>query len=281
MSNKKAQIDVVITTGGRFDMLSKCLDSLYKEAQLTPLSIYIIDNASPAEERIQNATLFEYQKEKDITGGVVDFRSKRLQQEAGFPASNNEGARMGRSPLIMFLNDDVELHAGAIEKVVANFEGKENVNMGIVGIKLIFPPDSSNPHRPAGRVQHIGIGINIRGEPTHPLVGWTPSHPKTCISRDVYAVTGACLTIRRTLFQKLGGFDLMYGAGTYEDVDLCLRVRQSGFRIKVDTNSTAYHYAGATQEKKRVNYPLQMNMMKWQSKWAQTGQIFWCDHDFW
>lgn len=278
MSNKKAQIDVVITTGGRFDMLSKCLDALYKEAQLTPLSIYLIDNASPAEERIQNAYLFDYQSDKDLTKGVVEFRSRRLQQDVGFPASNNEGARMGRSPLIMFLNDDVELHAGAIEKIVQDFT---DPSIGIVGMKLIFPPDSTNPYRPAGKVQHVGIGINIRGEPTHPLLGWSPSHPKTCITRDVYAVTGASLTIRRQLFQKLNGFDLLYGAGTYEDVDLCLRVRQSQSRIIVDCNATGYHYAGATQEKKRVNYPLQMNIMKFQSKWAQTGAIFWTDHDFW
>lgn len=259
-------------------MLSKCLDALYKEAQLTPLSIYLIDNASPAEERIQNAYLFDYQSDKDLTKGVVEFRSRRLQQDVGFPASNNEGARMGRSPLIMFLNDDVELHAGAIEKIVQDFT---DPSIGIVGMKLIFPPDSTNPYRPAGKVQHVGIGINIRGEPTHPLLGWSPSHPKTCITRDVYAVTGASLTIRRQLFQKLNGFDLLYGAGTYEDVDLCLRVRQSQSRIIVDCNATGYHYAGATQEKKRVNYPLQMNIMKFQSKWAQTGAIFWTDHDFW
>jgi O-antigen biosynthesis protein len=278
MGNKKALIDVVIITGGRFDMLSKCLDALYQEAQLTPLSIYIIDNASPAEERIPNSKLFEYQKEKDLTGGVIELRSRRLQQEVGFPEANNEGARMGRSPLIMFLNDDVELHAGAIEKVVSHFE---EANIGIVGIKLIFPPDSSSPHRPAGKVQHVGIAINIKGEPIHPLVGWSPDHPKTKKTQDVYAVTGACLTIRRQLFQRLHGFDLLYGAGTYEDVDLCLRVRQSGSRILIDTNSTGYHYAGATQEKKRVNYPLQMNMMRWQAKWGATGQIFWTEADFW
>ncbi|HEY6019537.1 MAG TPA: glycosyltransferase family 2 protein, partial [Candidatus Paceibacterota bacterium] len=97
---------------------------------------------------------------------------------------------------------------------------------------------------------------------------------------DVFAVTGAFLMIRRSIFNRLGGFDRMYDPGTFEDVDLCLRVRQLGLRIICVTEATGYHYAGATQEKKRFGYPLQMNMMKFTSKWAQSGMIFWSDWEF-
>ena len=251
-------IDIVIINGGRFDMLEKCLDALYKEAQTTPLSIFLMDNASPPEERIQNARLFEYQAEKDEKAGVREFRTKRLQQSQGFPVTNNEMARIGHSPLILFLNDDVELHAGALEKIVRTFDTE---SIGVVGIKLLFPPSSTSPIRPAGKVQHIGMSLNIRGDASHPLVGWSPDNPKTCISRDVFAVTGACLTIRRQLFNKIGGFNPVYGIGTWEDVELCVMAREFGQRVFVNTDALGISLCRCNTGEKRtwISYPNQSN----------------------
>lgn len=271
--NKKPLIDIVITTGGRFDMLQKCLDALYQEAEQTPLAIYLIDNASPAEEYRANSELFFKREGSQI----YELKAKHFTQELGFPVANNEGARMGSAPLLMFLNDDVELQEGAIRKVIDTFEEQ---TIGVVGIKLIFPPSSTSVIRPAGKVQHIGMALNIRGEPIHPLVGWSPEHFKSNISRDVVCVTGACLTIRRTLWNKLGGFDNLYGLGTYEDVDLCFKSRQAGFRVYVNTDATGYHFVGATQEKKRRGYPQMENRLKFQAKWQNSGLMEWTDWMF-
>lgn len=272
-SNPKAILDVVITTGGRFDMLSKCLDALYKEAENTPLSIYIIDNASPAEERIANESLFFPRDDSNI----VEFKSKRLQQSTGFPASNNDGARMGSAPLIMFLNDDVELHTGAIKEVLKSLD---EPTIGTVGIKLLFSPYRNHPNYPQGKVQHIGLALNIRGDCIHPLIGWTPDNPKTKVSRDVIAVTGACLTVRRSIFNKVGGFSVEYGLGTWEDVDLCFKVRQQGFRVWVNCDATGYHYTNATVEKTKRGFPLQQNRMIFQTKWGESGLMAWSDWGF-
>lgn len=276
--SKSAAIDVVITTAGRFDMLEKCLDALYREAQTVPLSIILIDNNSSIEERNKFLHLFQYHPEKDAGHGVIAFHTKRLAQNTGFPQSNNDGARLGHAPLIMFVNDDVELHEGSLSKIVQCFVDQ---TVGIVGIKLIFPPNSASPIRPAGKVQHIGLALNIRGEVIHPLVGWSPDSPKTNVLRDAWAVTGACLTIRRNLFQKVGGFDTVYGMGTFEDADLCMKVRKMGLRVHVRTDATAYHYAGATQEKKRWGYPLQMNLQIFQSRWGNSGLLIWDEYSYW
>lgn len=266
-------LDVVITTGGRFDMLRKCLDALEREAGKTAISVYIIDNNSPLDERRANEDLFVKREGSQI----CNFKSKRLVQDIGFPASNNEGARMGNSPYIMFLNDDVELHEDAILNLMQPFQ---EPNIGIVGIKLIFPPSSTSPVRPAGKVQHVGLGFNIRGEVVHPLVGWSSEHPKANVSRDVIGVTGACLVIRRNLFNKVKGFGSEYGMGTWEDVDLCFKARMAGFRTWVETTATGYHYTGATQEKKRVGYPLAQNRNTFQIKWGNTGMIQHTDWEF-
>jgi O-antigen biosynthesis protein len=268
-SSQKPLIDVVIITGGRFDMLTKCLDALYRESEKTPLNIILIDNATEAEERIANAGLFNSNEM---------LHSKRLTNEVGYSAANNEGARMGNAPLIMFLNDDVELHEGAIQTVIDTFKDE---TVGAVGIKLMFSPTSTDKWRPAGKVQHVGMALSIRGDAEHPLVGWSPDNPKTCLSRDVIAITGACLTIRRSIFNKVQGFDPVYGLGTWEDVDLCFKVRAAGFRNYVNVHATGYHYVGSTAEKKRRPFPLQHNKMIFQSKWAATGLMAWTSADFW
>lgn len=275
---KQTILDVCILEAGRFDMLSKCLDALYREAQTTPLNIYILDNGTAIEERRANETLFVYQPAKDPAHNVVRFQVKRSEQNTGFPAGSNLCARMGSAPLVMFLNDDVELLPGAIEQVVKDFNDQ---TLGVVGIKLMFPSTSTDKNRPAGKVQHVGMGLNIRGEPFHPLVGWSANNPRCCVSRDVWAVTGACFTIRRSLFSKFGGFDPVYGLGTHEELDLCMKVRQNGQRIYLDAKAQGYHYVGSTAEKLKVSFPLQQNRNIFMSRWQGSGQIFWNEIDWW
>lgn len=269
MMRTRSLLDVVIVTGGRFDMLTKCLNALYEQAEDVPISIYIVDQNTNPVEREQNKELFV----KRADSKVVDFRVKRL-ADVGFATANNEGSRMGMAPLIMFLNDDVQLLPGAIAKVV---ETMNDQTIGICGIKLLFPPDSLSPIRPAGKIQHVGMAFNIRGEAVHPLVGWTATHPKASVSRDVLMVTGACLTIRRSLFLQVNGFDPIYGMGTFEDCDLCLKVVQKSMRVYVTTDAIGYHYAGSTAEKKQVPFPLGQNRMTFQARWGSTGFMQWTD----
>lgn len=268
---KFATLDIVVTTAGRFDMLKRCLEALAKFRENINFNVFIIDNGSDPEERLQNDELFNWIRDQS-------FSIKRLQQNVGFPHAANEGARMGSAPLIMFLSDDVILQEGAIDTILGRFSDS---TIGIVGIKLIFPPDSTSPIRPAGKVQHIGLALNIRGVPIHPLIGWDPSNPKTCISRDAWAVTGACLTVRRELFNKVNGFNSIYGKGTFEDVTLCLQVRSLGFRIVMDANAVGFHYVGATAEKLKESFPLNYNLMLFQSQFAQSGLMNWNEHEYW
>ena len=253
---KPADIDVVVVTGGRWDFLKECLEALRK--QTVPVNVILLDNASDLTERQQNNVLFE------------GLTTKRLQQSLGFPAANNEGARMGSAPLILFLNDDCVLKENAIEKMV---ETMKDPTIGVCGAKLLFPTASTSPNRPAGKVQHIGMGLTIRGDVVHPLLGWSADNPKCCISRDVFCVTGACMMTRRDLFRKTGGFDPVFGAGTFEDVDLCLKIRGLGKRIFVNCEAQGFHYAGATVEKKGVGFPLQMNSLIFQARWR--GSLQW------
>ena len=147
--------------------------------------------------------------------------------------------------------------------------------IGVLGARLLFPENSTSPNRPAGKIQHVGLAMDIRGNVVHPLIGWSSDNPKTKISREVFAVTGALFTIRTRLFKAIRGFNPVYGLGYYEDVDMCLAVRQLGFRIWMDANIGGIHYTNATSEKNPSAFvnQIQQNAMTFRAKWANSGLL--------
>jgi len=266
--NSNSLVDVVVVCGGRFDMLRKCLKALEVQEDAPPFQVFVIDNATDNVERLNNKGIFEME---------IVTESKRLVQEEGFPKSSNIGARMGTSSLILFLNDDVALRPSAIKELVSTMDNPE---VGIVGAKLLFPDDSTSSIRPPGKVQHVGLGMTINGDIIHPLVGWRADHPKCNISRDVIGVTGACLMVRRNLFKQVDGFWEGYGAGSYEDCDLCMSILYMQKRVIINTAAIGTHYTGATSEKKQRGYPYQQNARIFGARWGQTGLFRWSDKDF-
>jgi GT2 family glycosyltransferase len=253
--DKSIPLDVVVTTAGRYDILEKCLESLGNQTVKT-FNICLIDGNDDIPERNKNQDLLKM------------HGAKMLGQNVGFPRLANEGARMGAAPLILFLSDDVLLDENAIELMINRMKDE---TIGILGAKLLFPEDSAINNRPAGKVQHIGLAMDAGANILHPLIGWSADNPKTCISRDVFATTGACFLIRRNLFRKSNGFDEDFGLGTFEDVAECLFVKTQGKRVFVDTDIIGHHYVGATAEKKQIAFPLMQNSMILKAKWAQSG----------
>ena len=117
---------------------------------------------------------------------------------------------------------------------------------GAVGMKLLFPKDSKDPNRPAGKVQHVGISTNIKGDFIHNFVGWSPDNPRVLRIKESYAITGAAMMTRRNLFIQVKGFNEEYGIGTYEDVEYCLTLRDMGYNIRIEQEAIGEHYVGAT-----------------------------------
>ena len=257
----KTLIDIVIPVHGRFDLLEKCLDALPKAFGDILYTVYIFDNGSSKEEANKFYSFWlEYENIHVI----------RNQQNIGFPRACNQGAKRGNSPLIFFLNSDVILHEESGKELIKELD---NPKVGISGMKLIFPSEKDrdlaklNPAiRPAERLQHIGLVADVKAQINHVFVGWEPNHRKVKAVHEVQFVTGAALLIRRNLFIKVGMFDEVYGHGTYEDVDLCMKVREIGYNIVV-SQATATHYTGATAEQIKQGFPLNKNHYLFIQKW--------------
>ena len=252
---KSIPLDIVLTTAGSYELLEKCIESLHAQTS-QDFTLCLIDGNDNIEERNKHRELLD------------KYHAKLLGQNVGFPRLANEGSKMGNAPLILFLSDDIILKPDAIEKMLERM--KDNT-IGVLGVKLLFPEDSVSAGRPAGKVQHVGLAMDVEANVVHPLVGWGADNPKTCISRDAFGVTGACILTRRALFNRVSGFDVDYGLGTYEDITLCLAIRSMGMRIFIDTDIQGYHYTGATAEKKGAGFPLQQNAQIFRAKFAQSG----------
>lgn len=262
---KSTLIDIIIPVMNRFDLLEKCLDALPDALRPHPYKVYIFDNNS---ERVV-ANDFYAGRDLDVT---------RSMQNIGFPQACNRAFRKGTSPLAFFLNSDVVLEPDSIDKMVRIMDYPD---VGVCGMKLVFPSHEEMidaqidmRKRPARKLQHIGLVVNIRAQIIHAFMGWDADHPKVNAVSDIWAVTGAALMTRRNLFRQVGMFDEIYGIGTFEDVDYCMKIRELGYNIKVAPNAVGIHYTGATAEQHKIGYPLQENyqkfLLRWKPKLQQT-----------
>jgi len=154
-----------------------------------------------------------------------------------FSLMNNLGAQAATSELLVFLNDDVTpLRPEWLDVMAAHLLRPE---IGVVGGRLLYP---------SGAIQHAGLVLGIQDGVGHPGRGAYRADLMYYLERprDVSAVTGACLGIRRNVFQEAGGFDLSFPVN-YNDVDLCLKVASSGYRIVVDPRIELTHREGGTR----------------------------------
>jgi GT2 family glycosyltransferase len=134
---------------------------------------------------------------------------------------NNLGAAAAESPNLLFLNDDVRASESGWAERLAEQVSREEV--GVAGAVLWYP---------TGLLQHAGIVVGIGDGVGHAgrYMRATELWPWLLANREVSAVTGACLAIRKELFEQLGRFDTLF-PNNYNDVDLCFQARARGFRV--------------------------------------------------
>ena len=154
-----------------------------------------------------------------------------------FSSMNNLGAQAASSELLVFLNDDVTpLRPKWLDVMAGHLERPE---IGVVGARLLYP---------SGAIQHAGIALGIQDGAGHPGRGAYRADLMYYLDRprNVSAVTGACLGIRRNVFREVAGFDVSFPMN-YNDVDLCLRVASIGYQIIVDPHIELTHLEGGTR----------------------------------
>jgi len=170
----------------------------------------------------------------------------------GFAAACNQGAAGSAADYLLFLNPDTRLSAASLAPALAHLEDPANARVGALGIRLV--DEAGHTQRCCARAptparlvaQSVGLDRAFPGLfPPHFMTEW--DHADT---RPVDQAMGAFLMVRRALFEELGGFDERFFV-YFDDVDLCLRVRQAGWSVVHFAGASAYHRGGGTTDRVR------------------------------
>jgi GT2 family glycosyltransferase len=224
---------VVVPLYRRIDFVEHQLAHFVDDADLAGADlVYVLDSPEMAAELAANAAALHR-----LYG--VPFRTVVLRRNLGFADANNAGVSVARGRLLLLLNSDVIPDRPGWLSTMADFLDATPA-AGAVGPKLVYED---------GSIQHAGMYfLRPEGSPwwenAHYHKGLHRSFPGAAQARPVPALTGACLLLRRELWDKVGGLSGAYVQGDYEDSDLCLRIGELGYECWYLPAAELYHLEG-------------------------------------
>lgn len=219
---KNPRVSIIIPVFNNWVYTYNCLKSIKENTPEGLYEIIIVDDAST------DHTQDMLQKVDGVT--VI-----KNEENKGFIDSCNRGADVARGEFILFLNNDVLVLNNWLEPLIKTMEN--NMDAGIVGSKQILPD---------GRLLEAGIVVFRDGSSRQYGFGYNPKDAEFNYLREVDAVSGASLMIRKSLWKRLGGFDKRYNFAYYEDMDLCFAVRKLGYKVIYQPHSEVIHFSGVT-----------------------------------
>jgi GT2 family glycosyltransferase len=217
---------VIVPTKDAPQHLARCLESIYARSTYPNFGVLLVDNGTTD----PNARRVFEQHPVEVLPFERPFNFSRI---------NNFGVEHAEGDLVVFLNNDTEVQTPEWLEVLVSLAEPDGV--GAVGPLLLYPNRT---------VQHAGVVLGLRGTADHVMRGFPSTDDgyagSLSCTREVSAVTAACMLMRRRLFVELGGFDEHF-ATHYQDVDLCLRIRRSGPRILYTPRAVLRHRESATR----------------------------------
>ena len=224
---EEKKISIIIATRDRIDLLARCIASVETKTTYENYEIVVVDNDSHSEEA------------RDFFGSFP-HRLLRYEGPFNYSAINNFAVENTEAPWLLFLNNDTEvISAGWLTAMAEHVQRPE---VGAVGARLLFRDET---------IQHAGVILGVRGMVKHAFYRFPAESPGVCrqlqITRNYSAVTAACLLTRRDVFQEVGGFDEERLPVIFNDVDLCLKMRQAGYLIVYTPFAKLYHDQSASR----------------------------------
>ena len=225
-------ISIVIPSKDNPEILKKCVQSIEDTTDNIPLEMIIVDNGSCKEHRIRVEAMCKFTTES--TDGRMRFQYIYEPMEFHFSKMCNIGARAATGAYLLFLNDDIQAVAkGWLQQMLTQ---AVKPYTGAVGMKLLYPDGK--------RIQHAGI-VNLPMGPVHKLQFATDEgiyyDNRNRGVHNVSAVTGACLMMRKVLFEALGGMSEELPIA-FNDVELCFHAMQFGYYNVVCCDSFLLHH---------------------------------------
>ncbi|ROQ90770.1 glycosyltransferase family 2 protein [Desulfosoma caldarium] len=223
-------VSIIIPVFNQCDFTRQCIQSLFANVSYSHFEVIVVDNHSTDETPVfLNWAQSRY--------GIRVIRNDR---NLGFAKACNQGGAVAQGSLLLFLKNDVLARPGWLEPMVDVL--REDLRVGVVGPMLLYPDET---------IQHAGIVIADAPAPLYPAHvyrGRPKDFPPANMQRDFQAVTGACMLVRKGVFQQVEGFDETYVNGC-EDVDLCFKARRMGWRVVYTPKSVLVHFESVSAGK--------------------------------
>jgi GT2 family glycosyltransferase len=214
------RLSIIVPVHNRLATTLACLDALARHATEVAFEVLVADDAST------DAT-------SDVLADVENLVLVRQDTNVGFLRTCNNAVKRARGEYILLLNNDTEVRPGAIDALLGTVEADTTV--GIVGAKLLYAN---------GILQEAGCIVWSNGDACNYGGGDDRSDFRYNTMRDVDYCSGACLLVRRTLWEEIGGFDDRFVPAYYEDTDLCFAARAHGYRVVYQPLAEVVHYGG-------------------------------------
>jgi GT2 family glycosyltransferase len=225
-------ISLIIPTKDQVDLLRECVEGLLHRTNYSNIEILIVDNGSTDTQTLSWLRSIP----------AADPRVSVLRDERPFNYSrlNNWAARQARGTILGFINNDIQIiHPEWLDEMVSHVI---RANIAAVGARLLYPN---------GTIQHAGVITGIGGVAGHPFKGWNANSMgyfyRARLPQDLSAVTAACMLVRKDVFDHIGGFDEEKLSIAFNDVDLCLKIRATGYRVVYTPYAELLHHESASR----------------------------------
>ena len=240
-------VTIIIPTKDHFELIKGCVDGLLAKTTYANFEVLIVDNGTT---EAQALSYLDEIGQSDARVTVLKYP-----KPYSFSAINNFAAAEAKGDYLLLLNNDtVIVQEDWLERMLA-YGQRDDV--GIVGVRLVFPDQT---------LQHAGVVLGLSGVFNHCNIGLPMGEPgymgRALVAQEFSAVTAACLLVTKSVYDSVGGLDEQDFAVLFNDVDLCLKVREMGKKVIWTPFVTLIHYASVSLKQKKSEKEEQANREK-------------------
>lgn len=229
---REDKISILIPNKDHADDLRRCIDSIKERSTYDNYEVIIIENNSTEDATFAYYKTMENQEKIKVVTYEGEFNYSKI---------NNFGAKYATGEYLLLLNNDTQVIT--MNWLEAMLMYAQRPDVGAVGAKLYYGDHT---------IQHAGIVLGLGAHRTAGHIHYKINHDnlgymgRLCYAQNVSAVTGACLMVRRSLFEELGGLDESFKIAL-NDVDFCLRLRERGYLNVFTPFAELYHFESASR----------------------------------
>ena len=240
------QVSIIIPAWNHWPYTYRCLESIYKNTDEVAYEVIVVDDGS-------------FDETSEMLKRVENIEVIHHQSNLGYVRACNDGVRNAKGDHLLFLNNDTTVTKGWLKAMVELIDS--NPAIGAVGAKLVYPD---------GKLQEAGGMIFSDGRGWNFGNGDDPQKEIYNRQCEVDYCSGACLLVRKSLFNALGGFDERYSPAYYEEADLCFALRKIGSKVIYNPKVVVIHYESVTTGKDAssdLRKYIEINRRKFIEKW--------------